>query len=64
MKTNHHRQGRTGAGERDLKRAHARRLLWTLADICSQLRTQLTGRLVHRQYQAVERMLRRLAREE
>lgn len=64
MKTNHHRQGRTGAGERELKRAHARRLLLTLADICSRLRSQLTNQVVHRQYQAVERMLRRLARGE
>lgn len=36
MKT--HRQGRTGAGKRALRRVHAYRLLLALAGICRQVR--------------------------
>ena len=58
-----HRQGRTGAGERALRRAHARRLLLALADICRHLRVKQHDPAVRTAYRAVERDLLRLARE-
>ena len=57
-----HRQGRPGAGERALQRAHARRLLATLADICRHLRTKQTRPAVRAAYREVEQQLRRSAR--
>lgn len=56
-----HRQGRTGAGERALRRAHARRLLLTLVDICRQLRAKQENPAVRAAYREVEKQLRRLA---
>lgn len=56
-----HRQGRTGAGERALRRAHARRLLATLAGICRQLRAKQENPAVRAAYREVEKQLRRLA---
>ena len=64
MQTKNHRQGRTGAGERILRRAHARRLLLTLVEICRQLRSRLSSRAAQTEYRAVERTLRRMAGEE
>lgn len=64
MRISNHRQGRTGAGERVLRRAHARRLLLTLAVICRQLGRRIKNRAVRTEYRAVERQLRRLAGEE
>ena len=60
--TTTHRQGRTGAGERGLKRAHARRLLATLAEICRKLREAQSRPVVRLAYRDVEQQLRRLAR--
>lgn len=57
-----HRQGRTGAGERALQRAHARRLLATLADICRHLRRKQTCVPMRAAYKAVEGDLRSLRR--
>jgi len=57
-----HRQGRTGAGERALRRAHARRLLVTLAGICRQLRMKQANPAVRTAYREVEKELRRSAR--
>ena len=56
-----HRQGRTGAEERALRRAHARRLLVTLADICRQLHAKQENPVVRAAYRDIERQLRRLA---
>lgn len=56
METNH-RQGRPGAGERALRRAHARRLLVTLAGICQHLRWEQTDPEVHAAYREVEQSL-------
>ncbi|MFZ5496231.1 MAG: hypothetical protein ACOZE5_12970 [Verrucomicrobiota bacterium] len=64
MRTRFHRQGRTGAGERVFQRAHARRLLLTLAEITRQLGGRLTSRAAQAEYRAVERTLLRLAGEE
>ena len=61
MKTNH-RLGQTGAGERALRRAHARQLLLTLAGICRQLRTKRLSPIVSTAYREVEKDLRGLAR--
>lgn len=55
-----HRQGRPGAGERALRRAHARRLLVTLAGICQHLRWEQTDPDVHAAYREVEQDLLRL----
>lgn len=57
-----HRQGRTGAGERALRRAHARRLLLTLAGICRQLREKQEHPAVQVAYCEVEQQVMRLAR--
>lgn len=62
MQNNHHRQGRTGAEERMLMRAHARRLLLTLADICRQMRRGLSDRLMKAACRELERDLRRRAK--
>lgn len=56
-----HRQGRTGAGERALRRAHARRLLLTLAGICRQLRRKQEDPAVQAAYREVEKELRQSA---
>ena len=56
-----HRLGRTGAGERVLQRAHARRLLLTLAGICRRLRRQISSTAARAEYREVERALLRLA---
>lgn len=55
---NNHRQGRTGAGVRALRRAHARRLLLTLADICRQLRLREESGVIRAAYQEIEQGLR------
>lgn len=57
-----HRQGRTGAGERALQRAHARRLLLTLAGICRQLHMKQGNPAVRAAYREVEKELRQSAR--
>lgn len=49
-----HRQGRPGAGERALQRAHARRLLATLSDICRHLRRKQPCPAVQTAYRDVE----------
>jgi hypothetical protein len=59
MKT--HRQGRTGARERALRRAHAHRLLMTLAGICRELHTVQTDAAARSAYLGVERHLMILA---
>ena len=59
MKT--HRQGRTAAGERALQRAHARRLLVTLAGICRELRWTQPNPVVHAAYLEIEQHLLWLA---
>ena len=56
-----HRQGRTGAGERALRRAHARRLLLTLAGICLELHAKQENPAARAAYREVENQLRRLA---
>lgn len=64
MPKHHHRQGRTGAGVRKLRRAHARLLLLTLADISSQLRRRVRDRDARAAYASVERELRRMGKRE
>lgn len=64
MPKHHHRQGRTGAGVRKLRRAHARRLLLALADISGHLRRRLRDKEARAAYAGVERDLRRLGRKE
>lgn len=59
MKT--HRQGRTGARERALRRAHAHRLLMTLAGICRELRWAQSDEVAGAAYLEVERHLMELA---
>jgi hypothetical protein len=59
MKT--YRQGRTGARERALRRAHAHRLLMTLAGICRELRAAQTNAVVRAAYLEVERRIILLA---
>lgn len=61
MKT--HRQGRTGAGMRALRRAHAHRLLMTLAGICRQLRRAQSDADIRSAYLQVEKHLIELAAE-
>ena len=56
MKTNH-RQGRPGAGERALQRAHAQRLLLTLAGICRELRWSQPDPTIQATYLEVEQHL-------
>lgn len=55
------RQGRTGAGERASRRAHAHRLLMTLAGICRELRGVQTDAAARSAYREVERHLLMLA---
>lgn len=55
MKT--HRQGQTWARERALRRAHAHRLLMTLAGICRELRWAQTDEVVAAAYLEVEQHL-------
>lgn len=57
-----HRQGRTGAGKRALRRAYARNLLVTLAGICRHLRAQQEIPAVRAAYREVEKELRQFAR--
>jgi len=57
-----HRQGRTAAGDRALRRAHARRLLATLAGICRHLRARQTDPVLRVAYRDIEQQLHRLAR--
>ncbi len=57
-----HRQGRPGARERVLQRAHARQLLLTLADICRHLRLKQSNPGVRVAYLKVELNLRRWAK--
>jgi len=57
-----HRQGRTAAGDRVLKRAHARRLLATLAGICRHLRARQADPVLRAAYRDTEQQLHRLAR--
>jgi hypothetical protein len=59
-----HRQGRQGAGARTLQRAHARRLLLTLANICRELRRKQKSRVVRAAYLGVERDLLTLTRKQ
>jgi hypothetical protein len=59
MKT--HRQGRTGAGKRALRRAHAHRLLMTLVGICRELRAAQTDATLRTAYLEVELYLVKLA---
>lgn len=59
MKTR--RQGRTGARDRAQRRAHAHRLLMTLAGICRQLRAAQKDAAVRSVYFNVERHLLALA---
>ncbi|MBI2497340.1 MAG: hypothetical protein HYV75_05260 [Opitutae bacterium] len=61
METNH-RQGRPGAGERALQRAHARQLLLTLAGICRRLRTKRMNPAAQSACREVEKELRQFAR--
>jgi hypothetical protein len=58
MKT--HRQGRTGARERALRRAHAHRLLITLVGICRELRWAQPDPVAGAAYLEVERRLLKL----
>lgn len=55
-----HRQGRTGARTRALRRAHARRLLATLARICRLLCRKQACPIAREAYREVERDLLRL----
>lgn len=55
------RLGRTGARDRALQRAHARRLLVTLAGICRELRWTQSSPIVHAAYLEVEDHLTWLA---
>ncbi len=59
---NNHRQGRSGTGERALRRAHARRLLVTLTGICRHLRAQQENPAVRAAYRDVEKELRQFVR--
>ena len=52
-----HRQGRTGARERALRRAHAHRLLMTLAGICRELRSAQPDAIASAAYLEVEQHL-------
>lgn len=54
---NDHRQGRTGARERAVQRAHAQRLLVTLAGICRELRWTQPDPVVQAAYREVEEHL-------
>ena len=58
-----HRQGRTGARERALRRAHAHRLLMTLAGICRELRRAQSDEVVGAVYLEVEQHLMKLVRQ-
>jgi hypothetical protein len=64
MPKHHHRQGRTGAGVRKSRRAHARLLLLALADISSHMKRRLRDKEARAAYTGVERALRRLGRKE
>lgn len=57
-----HRQGRTKARQRALRRAYARRLLVTLAGICRHLRVQQENPAVRTAYREIEKELRQSAR--
>lgn len=54
------RQGRTGARERALRRAHAHRLLMTLAGICRELRWVQADEAIRGVYLEVEQHLMKL----
>jgi hypothetical protein len=55
-----HRLGRTGAGARVVRRAHARKLLLVLSAICRHLYAKQTNPEVRAAYREVERKLERL----
>jgi hypothetical protein len=57
---NYHSQGRPGAGAHTLQRAHARRLLVTLAGVCRHLRMMQSSPAVREACWQVEQDLRRL----
>ncbi|SDR91980.1 hypothetical protein [Opitutus sp. GAS368] len=58
-----HRQGRTGAREQALRRAHAHRLLMTLAGICRELRWAQSDEVVCAAYLEVEQHLMKLVQQ-